>query len=86
MDTDINEVARVAIRKALNQDYADEYDSTVEGQEHLRLATERVLASISHLLQQRPTNTNKLGCTVMTESASMRSGKDGLPGIPPRSL
>jgi len=87
MNADINEVARVEIRKALSKDYLGyEYDDKKSDQEHLRLATERVLSVISHLLQQRPTNTNRLGATVMTESASMRSGKDGLPGIAPRSL
>lgn len=86
MTTDINAVARVAIQKALHTDYTGAYATEEDDQEHLRLATERVLSSISHLLQQRPTNTNRLGATVMTESASMRSGKDGLPGIPPRSL
>ena len=87
MSADVTEVARVEISKALSQDYLDfEYDDGKLDSEHLRLATERVLNSISHMLQQRPVNTNKLGATVMTESASMRNGKDGLPGIKPRSL
>jgi hypothetical protein len=85
--SDINAVARVEINKALSQDYLGfEYEDGKADVEHLRLATERVIESIGHMLQQRPINTNKLGATVMTESASMRTGKDGLPGIAPRSL
>ena len=87
MNADINAVARVEIQKALSVDYIGyEYDDGKTDVEHLRLATERIMTAVSHLFQQRPTNTNKLGATVMTESASMRTGKDGLPGIAPRSL
>jgi len=49
-------------------------------------ATTEVVKSIQHLLETKPKSNNNLGITVMTESASMRTGKDGLPGIPPRRI
>lgn len=85
--TDINEIARTEINKALSKYFLGyEYDDGRTGEEHLSSATNDVLNNISRLLQTRPASSRKLGATVMTETASMMNGKNGKPGIPPRSL
>lgn len=84
---DIAELARSEIRKALSSHFLDYvYEDGRTAEEHLDEATKAVLDGITRLLKQTPGARNKLGATFMTESASMRSGKDGLPGIPPRNV
>jgi len=78
MSVDVQTIAATEIRKVLSQYLKEE--------KNIERATGEVLSAISRLLQSTPASTNKLGATVMTESASMRTGRDGLPGIPPRTL
>lgn len=84
--SDPMEIARVGIKKALAPDYLGEYSSKKEDEEILAAAINRVMDNIGRLISTNSAPRNKLGATVMTETAAQRTGKDGLPGIRPRSL
>ena len=49
-------------------------------------AARKVLDSIGWALMTGAKQKGRLGVTVMTESASIRTGNDGLPGIAPKTL
>lgn len=84
--SDIGSVARKEIKEALSPHFLGyEYDNGTDV-ENLNKAVEDVFSAIKRLLQQRPAPSKKMGATVMTESASMRTGRNGLPGIAPRTL
>jgi len=80
-------VVRNNIRQSLSEyflgfEFEDERPDTI----HLDEATTKVLESISWALMAGAKKKGRLGATVMTHSASMRAGKDGLPGIAPKNL
>jgi hypothetical protein len=80
-------MAKVEIKKALGEYFLGyDYPDGRTDQEHLDEAASKVLNSIGRFIAVHNQTGKKLGATVMTHTASMRSGKDGLPGIAPKNL
>ena len=85
--SDVHSVARTEIKKVLAAYFLGfEYEDGKKDEVHLDEATTKVVNSISRLLSTQSPSNKKLGATIMTVDSSHRTGKDGLPGIAPRSL
>lgn len=82
--TDTNdpiELAKGIIREAL----APYFKGSRNVKRH-KNATEDVLEAVSHLVKTSPAPKNRLGATVMTESASQRNPHTGNHNVPPRIM
>jgi len=85
--SDVYTMARQEVRKALADYFLGfEYEDGRADSVHLDEATTKVVDSINRLLTTQEASSRRLGATVMTHDASLRNGKDGLPGIAPRNL
>ena len=85
--SDVHSLARTEVKKVLAEYFLGfDYEDGRSDQIHLNEATTKVVDSLSRLLAVQQVSNRKLGATVMTHDSSLRNGKDGLPGIAPRSL
>jgi hypothetical protein len=84
---DVHSIAREEVKKVLKDYFLGfEYEDGRSDQIHLNEATTKVVNSLSRLLATQVTSNRELGATIMTVDSSARTGKNGLPGIAPRSL
>ena len=82
-----NAIVLNTIRQTLSEYFLGfEYDDGRTDMVHLDEAARKVLDSIGWALMTGAKQKGRLGVTVMTESASIRTGNDGLPGIAPKTL
>lgn len=84
---DTQAIIQTEVQKVLGKYFLGyEYDDGRPAQEHLQRASLEVVTALMRFFHTDKVRPNRLGATVMTESSSMRNGKDGFPGIPPRTL
>ena len=85
--SDVYSMARTEVKKALAEYFLGYvYEDGRSDKIHLDEATNKVVNSINRMLSTQTTSNKLKGVTVMTVDSSLRSGKDGLPGIRPRNL
>lgn len=85
--SDVTLMARTEVKKVLAEYFLGfDYEDGRSDEVHLNEATTKVVDAISRLLTTQSPSKRSLGATVMTVDASHMNGKNGSPGIAPRTL